>query len=836
MKIEQLQFNNFRAYRKETFNIPLEKNIILLYARNGFGKTSFFDGIEWGLTGKIERYNNPAKEKNEYPVLRNSFVNTPSINDGIYIKFTTGDQVRRGIKCDLTNDYGKGTLFLNDENIDNLNHVLVEETFLQDVNLEKSFNFTQLLSQELISNFIRHTKDPDRYKTIVDLFGLSSYKNYDLHISQAQKFLKDKIENLEEELKIKRQELAVENAKLKTLDIDPQLMLEELESIHNFKIEFKNLTDIKELYMNSKKEKEIELNKLKDEFSRLKYLETNYKDKEEKIKKYSDDYNLYTSLEKFVREFSKKKFYDNILENIDNYNEYIKNEETILASEKKLIDLKDEEKRYSFFNNNQTEDELIINLSDYKKEYKERVESFINAKKQISTYENSIKSLQENLQQISSLKNALLYSAKQFLSEKENENLSNCPVCENQFDINHTLMQISEKLDKGNLDLDFKEVTRSIDDLFNLKKEHIKFVENEKNTLYKLAKSVLEIFKKEYDELLKINVDYDKLRESYTIVIESLYSLSMDIKDFNSSKEKFFLELKSSSEYKDSVSEQFYFDLLNEQRIKLNSDYEEIKHYIEEKKVFSIENYSDISKKLINNSKSFDSVSLKIDSYKKALELASELIVFSNNNNLIKKIELLDDKIKRAENEIHNIKTLSNDYDNLKSAVKTSIDNETRDLLSSYKETIESFYDYLNPSLYMKELNIKIHENPTMGNRLIFEVLSITEKKHSPSYIFSSAQNNVLALSIFLSFAIKQKWSKLDTIFLDDPIQNMDDINIHSFVDLIRTIQKNTNKQFFISTHDDRIYNFMLNKFGEDDVHSFEYEDYGVIKRKTQRN
>lgn len=104
-------------------------------------------------------------------------------------------------------------------------------------------------------------------------------------------------------------------------------------------------------------------------------------------------------------------------------------------------------------------------------------------------------------------------------------------------------------------------------------------------------------------------------------------------------------------------------------------------------------------------------------------------------------------------------------------------------------------------------------------------------KKHSPSYIFSSAQNNVLALSIFLSFAIKQQWSNLDSIFLDDPIQNMDDINIHSFVDLVRSIQKQTNKQFFISTHDDRIYNFMLNKFGKNNVHTFEYQDYGVLSR-----
>ena len=66
----------------------------------------------------------------------------------------------------------------------------------------------------------------------------------------------------------------------------------------------------------------------------------------------------------------------------------------------------------------------------------------------------------------------------------------------------------------------------------------------------------------------------------------------------------------------------------------------------------------------------------------------------------------------------------------------------------------------------------------------------------SPAYIFSSAQNNVLAIAIFLSFALDSKWSKLETIFLDDPIQNMDDINIYAFTDLIKKISEKS-KYFY---------------------------------------
>lgn len=97
----------------------------------------------------------------------------------------------------------------------------------------------------------------------------------------------------------------------------------------------------------------------------------------------------------------------------------------------------------------------------------------------------------------------------------------------------------------------------------------------------------------------------------------------------------------------------------------------------------------------------------------------------------------------------------------------------------------------------------------------------------SPCYIFSTAQNNVLAISIFLSFAIQQNWSNLNTIFLDDPVQNLDDINVHSFVDILRSIISQTDKQIFISTHDERVFNFMLKKL-RGKLQYFNFKGYGI--------
>ena len=74
-KIKEIDITAFRAYKdvqkfdfihKNSGNIA---NLVAIYAPNGYGKTSFFDAVEWAVTGTIERLNNgkPIKEevKNE---------------------------------------------------------------------------------------------------------------------------------------------------------------------------------------------------------------------------------------------------------------------------------------------------------------------------------------------------------------------------------------------------------------------------------------------------------------------------------------------------------------------------------------------------------------------------------------------------------------------------------------------------------------------------------------------------------------------------------------------------------------------------------------------------
>ena len=75
--------------------------------------------------------------------------------------------------------------------------------------------------------------------------------------------------------------------------------------------------------------------------------------------------------------------------------------------------------------------------------------------------------------------------------------------------------------------------------------------------------------------------------------------------------------------------------------------------------------------------------------------------------------------------------------------------------------------------------------------------------------------HGVLSLCIFLAKALNAKdddGNSIDCIFVDDPIQSMDSINILSTIDLLRSIVVNHEKQIILSTHDENFHNLLKNK------------------------
>lgn len=87
--------------------------------------------------------------------------------------------------------------------------------------------------------------------------------------------------------------------------------------------------------------------------------------------------------------------------------------------------------------------------------------------------------------------------------------------------------------------------------------------------------------------------------------------------------------------------------------------------------------------------------------------------------------------------------------------------------------------------------------------------------KLKPSDYFSDSQRQILMLSLFLANRLTQTWSGFSSILLDDPVTHFDDLNAFAFVELIRGIVETygADKQFIISTCEERLFNLLRQKF-----------------------
>ena len=105
------------------------------------------------------------------------------------------------------------------------------------------------------------------------------------------------------------------------------------------------------------------------------------------------------------------------------------------------------------------------------------------------------------------------------------------------------------------------------------------------------------------------------------------------------------------------------------------------------------------------------------------------------------------------------------------------------------------------------------------GVRLGLHLAGFEGDLGEPRFYLSSAQANVLALSYFLSFAVSQRWCKLQTLLMDDPVQHLDDLDATAFLDILRSIavSPRTKRQIIVTTCDMNLYALMIRKFDQID-------------------
>jgi len=152
-----------------------------------------------------------------------------------------------------------------------------------------------------------------------------------------------------------------------------------------------------------------------------------------------------------------------------------------------------------------------------------------------------------------------------------------------------------------------------------------------------------------------------------------------------------------------------------------------------------------------------------------------------------------------------------------------------------YEGLINELYRKIDPHPDYKTVTFKCDFS---DNKPKLNVCVYQEKNDEliiPNLYFSTAQLNILSLSIFLAKALNAQDDEghpLECIFIDDPIQSMDSINILSTIDLLRSIVVNHKKQIILSTHDENFHNLLKKKMPSSLFNSkfMELETFGKVK------
>lgn len=148
-----------------------------------------------------------------------------------------------------------------------------------------------------------------------------------------------------------------------------------------------------------------------------------------------------------------------------------------------------------------------------------------------------------------------------------------------------------------------------------------------------------------------------------------------------------------------------------------------------------------------------------------------------------------------------------------------------RERFAALEPLMNDVYARLDPHPAFTHLSFEVESYRSKGTATASvrdEELGVTV---NPMLIFSAAQANIVVLSAFLALAWAGGRGSLPFMFLDDPLQALDDVNVLGFSDLARHIRRE--RQLVLATHEARFASLLTRKLtgsrsGEDlIVHEF---------------
>ncbi|AZC84691.1 AAA family ATPase [Pseudomonas chlororaphis] len=172
----------------------------------------------------------------------------------------------------------------------------------------------------------------------------------------------------------------------------------------------------------------------------------------------------------------------------------------------------------------------------------------------------------------------------------------------------------------------------------------------------------------------------------------------------------------------------------------------------------------------------------------------------SNISTLLERVEQLNQQLERGSEQAKNYQIAKETLELLRD--ECSLEHATQESLGAISSQINEIFSRIHaPNEY---------EYVGQGEALL--QTSASREKRTLEQI-STGQRAAFALSVFLS--MNRNASKAPPVLLiDDPIAHIDDLNALSFLDYLRDLAVNSNRQIFFATADTRIASLFARKFG----------------------
>ncbi|MGK6437964.1 AAA family ATPase [Klebsiella aerogenes] len=759
IKLNKLTLKNFKIFDHSPYVINFnDSNLVLLDGPNGYGKTSVFDAIELGLTGNISRLISLENRQNPNDVV---VAHNGAHAVEIILEFIDSNGILRTFQRKLKNKILNGSkkisrfteLWELHEIINGELTPISEKTlndYFDSIDFSRDFLLFHYVQQEESSSFLKNNNEVQRAEELSRLFG--DTRESDQHLERLNE-VSNKLSSVKREVSAKISSIK----ELYKIDDGTSALIGNAEPyfeifpwlVNESKTPFWDASTIPDLT-------EEKLNSILREVNNIKNL-AKYRVFFARSRSIENTAHQKDLINLYIGYYHSQKNYEKLTEKYK-IHEQVRGCLDILSSYdvlkiKEFVDIKT----------------LYSNLS------MENHNLFLEALSSLETKLSKVVGINTVYSEIIKHHDLMYRDIIRIPSE------SACPLCGHDYLIHDSLIHaISEhaQLIRMELSGNEKDLMESrdvfnktyLDPLIYACRDYISkqkyYTQEEMHNLYKafLAK----------DRLEKLRNWFDSEGIEYNDLLITDFPVETGSAHFSSSAENLISRIISAT---GNVPEGYY--------------------EADAAKVFErmFVDYFNGNQDLLNQ--------IKMDDLEKKENYIKGLY-FDSLRNVIDELGILKVKEKKLERALHST-------GNIIDVVRTQIRRYRKKLITDIEIP---FYIYSGKILQTHQAGLGkgiFIKDPT-GVDELKNVRLVSNWKSDHDVLNTMSSGQISAIVISLTLALNKVYcNRLSSIFIDDPVQTMDDINMTSLIELLRNDFKG--KQLVLSTHEDKVSRYFAYKY-----------------------